>query len=516
VSAFDEGLAGDLCAVGAVDARSARFWLRAREPGTHVLELWPEQQRARAVTLRFEVSADPGRDGTHLMLYPDDLPGARPLEPAARYEFGMFRDRGACPLGEGSFETAPRSAHDSPDRFSIAFMSCHQPFDDAGNPHPDGLTMLAMLGPAFRERAVKRVLLLGDQMYADFPPPFSLFDQSWFRKVAPPRRSHLLECTREEVRALYQERYRAFWSIEGFQRLQRDWPCYAIPDDHELVDNFGSHPEHASERWQALHDGALDACYDYQILRTLGLPRRPESFHFSFAYGPFAAFVMDLRSQRQADASRIRIFGDVQLRALSDFLRDNAARPVLAIGLSVPLVHVPNWLADTGVELQGEGSDAADRWEFSKARESRERLIDLLVEHRRHHPRQQLVLLGGDIHAGIATRIELDGVAPFVQLISSAVTNLETGVNRKLAEIVSSSQHDVVIGEGRYACRARLLDGEPDAGENPYSGLNVGILEHRRVGRNEWAVRSELITCDASTRGAKLVYARNLGSAFAP
>jgi alkaline phosphatase D len=516
VSAFDERGADDLWAVGAVNAQSARVWLRASEPGTHVLELWPADRRAAAVSVRFEVSPDPARDGTHSLRYPHDFPDARPLAPATRHELALFRDKGAHPLGQGSFETAPADTQAGPDRFSIAFMSCHQPFGDDGLPHPDAIAMLAQLGPAFRERAVKRVLLLGDQMYADYPPAFSLFDPEWFRKVAPRGRAQLLECTREEVCTLYQERYRVFWSPEGYQSLQRNFPCYAIPDDHELIDNFGSDPEHATERWRAFHEGALDACYDYQISRTLGLPRRPESFHFSFAYGPFAAFVMDLRSQRRADQHRVRIFGQNQLRALGQFLAGNSQRPVVAVALSVPLVHIPNWLADSAVELQGEGSDASDRWEYAKAQQSREQLIDVLVEHRRRHPSQQLVLLGGDIHAGLASSIELDGAAPFVQLVSSAVTNLESGLHREVAKVIARAQDGALIGEGRYACRARLLEGEPGAAENPYGQLNVGILEHRRVGRNEWALRTELITCDASTRAARTVYARNLGISRGP
>jgi alkaline phosphatase D len=516
VTVFDERPSDDLVAVGAVDAGSARIWLRAREPGAHVLELWPAGRRAAAISVRFEVSAEPARDGTHSLRYPHDVPGAPPLEPSAAHEFSLFRDQGALPLGHGGFETAPDSRDNTPDRFSIAFMSCHQPFGDDGLPHPAGVTMLDALGPAFRERAVKRVLLLGDQMYSDYPPRFSLFDRDWFRKVAPPGRTHLLECSRREVRTLFQERYRVFWSGEGFRRLQRDFPCYAIPDDHELIDNFGSSPEHATERWRALHDGALDACYDYQLLRTLGLPHRPQSFHFSFAYGPFAAFVMDLRSERWADDERVEIYGEDQLRALAQFLAKNARRPVISLGLSVPLVHIPNWLADGAVQVQGEGSDASDRWEYSLARESRGRLIDLLAQHRRLHPSQQLVLLGGDIHAGLASSVELAGVEPFVQLVSSAVTNLESGLHQKMAEVISRAQDGALIGEGRHACRARLLPGEPDARENPYGSLNVGILEHRRVSRNEWLLRAELLTCDASTGAAKTVYARDLGVGRGP
>ncbi len=511
---FDDSRAADLVAVGDVRPHSARLWLRAKRPGLHRLELWRTDRPHQIFSASFDVSDDPARDGTKSFQLPDDFAGAAELTPGTAYGFRIVRERPVEVVGEGCFETAPAAIDFAPERFSIAFMSCHQPFREDGTPHPKSLAMLAMLRDAFEARAVKRVIMLGDQMYSDYPASRSLFDPEWFARVAPPGRKSLLECTRAEIRALYQERYRIFWALEDYQKLQCCWPTYAIPDDHELVDNFGSDPEHASDGFRAIHDGALDACYDYQLARILGLPERPPSLHHSFEYGPFAAFLMDLRSERIADEQRVRIYSPAQLAALARFLADNARRPVVAIGLSVPLVHVPRWVADLGVGLTGESGDAADRWEYAKAKESRDGLLSLLAEHRRRHPEQQLVLLGGDIHAGVVSRIALDSADPLVQVVSSGVTNLERPLRRKVAKLVSTLQHETTIGDPPYAVRARLLRGERGHSVNPYAGLNVAILEHRKLAGDEWQLRIELISCNGDG-GERVVYARDLGTALA-
>lgn len=513
MSAFHLQPATDLVAVGHVDAASVRVWLRAHEPARHVLELWPAGRRRLARSVRFDVTADRGRDGTVCVRYPYDFPGATPLDPGSAYEYALFREHGARLVGEGGFATGPTDSEQAPERFSLAFMSCHQPFGEDGRPHPAGRQMLALLESEFRAHNVVRVLLLGDQMYADYPHGFSLFDPAWFRQVAPRGRKALLDCTRSEIRALYQARYRVFWALPEYRRLLAGWPSYPIPDDHELCDNFGSHPEHASARWRALHDGALDACNDYQSLRVHGRVERPRSLHFAFRYGPCAVFVLDLRSQRVATEKRVTVFQPTQLAALTEFLEKTAKLPVVCVGLSVPLVHVPNWVADTGVELAGQGSDAADRWEFAAARESRAALVCALAAHRRAHPDQLLFLLGGDIHTGVISSVELGASPAAMQLVSSAVTNVESVMHRGIASVLSRMQHRAVTGEGDGRCRATLLAGEPGSRANPYAGLNVGFLELRRVARREWGARVELFGCDPTSGRGRVVYARDIGTA---
>src|SRR5687767_8218312 len=114
-------------AVGAVDARSARLWVRTTRPGPHEVEVWSQAERhVGAVVLTPPANAD----GTASFAFPDDVPGAGALTAGTAYQFRIRR--GDHVLGAGRFETAPASPDLAPAEFAIAFMSCHLPFDDDG------------------------------------------------------------------------------------------------------------------------------------------------------------------------------------------------------------------------------------------------------------------------------------------------------------------------------------------------------------------------------------------------
>jgi alkaline phosphatase D len=282
-------------------------------------------------------------------------------------------------------------------------------------------------------------------------------------------------------------------------------------DDHEIVDNFGSAPEHASPRWQALRRGALDAFYDYQGSRAAELAaERPASLHFSWRYGPAAVFVMDLRSQKQAVNGEIRIYDDAQLAALARFLRENADAPVALLGLTVPLVYLPDWLAGAGSAVMGEQSDAADRWTHPKAERSRNRLVALLQKHQLRHPAQRLILLSGDIHCGLASEVTwLSTGNRLWQLISSAVANVEGPLYRSMATALPRISMGKTV-DGGFGWRARLLDGSDGAHENPYAGLNVGIVKFERS-ISGWTVCYLLVSHDSSDPpSARVVFCANL------
>jgi alkaline phosphatase D len=123
-------------------------------------------------------------------------------------------------VGEGRLTTAPLGETDAPDAFAFAIGSCHQPFDDQGQLRPASLQLLQGLTRALEEHGVEGLLLLGDQMYTDLPDGQCLWDDVVFARFAPPGRRRLLDCTRAEVRALFQQRYRAFWKVDTFRALQ--------------------------------------------------------------------------------------------------------------------------------------------------------------------------------------------------------------------------------------------------------------------------------------------------------
>lgn len=487
-SEFHATAAQRLVAVGIPDSRSVRIWLRTDRPGEHLITLVDPQ----GVELqgRFAVSTDPADDGTGVIRWPEDV-GGSDLRSFTTYRF-QIRAADGVSIGEGRFSTAPRGIPDTPDRFSIAHASCHQPFLDDGRLRPESLRLLQALEGEFDRSDVRAFLMLGDQMYTDLPSGHCLYDDRVFRRIAPPGRTRLLDCTREEVRVLFQKRYRVFWKVDAFQRLQSRFATLCMLDDHELIDNFGTDPEHSTPEWAALEAGAFDAYHDYQALRHHDRPR-PTSFPTRFEWGPVAGLVLDLRSDRRVEGEKIRIIGEDQWEMLDRFLTAELTRPVLMIGLSVPLLHVPEWVVSMGAVVAPWGSGVHDRWSHPRAREDRDRLVHLLLAHRRAAPDQQMILLSGDVHVGAVSEITFDGGLPIVQVVSSAMSNLERESLRRgsasMADLVPEFETDQGV-----KCVARLLPGR-EGSTNPYLHLNAGIIGLRRDG-DRWRIRVRLIGHD--------------------
>jgi alkaline phosphatase D len=482
-SEFHATAARRLVAVGIPDAHSVRIWLRTDRPGPHVLSLVdPEGEEMRGA---FEVPPDPAIDGTWVVRWPVDV-GAAPLRPCTDYRYEV-RAEGGVSIGEGRFTTAPERVDTTPDRLSVAIASCHQPFLDDGRLRPESLRLLEALEGEFDRHHVRAFLMLGDQMYTDLPSGHCLFDDRVFRKIGPSGRTRLLDCTREEVRSLFQERYRAFWKVGAFQRLQSRFGTLCILDDHELIDNYGTHPVHSSPEWAALSAGAFDAFHDYQALRHHDRPR-PDSFPTRFEWGPAAGLVLDLRSQRRVEGDRIHLFGEDQWAAFDRFLTEEKDRPVLIIGL-----HVPEWVVAVGAVLAPWGSGVHDRWSHPCARPDRDRLVHRLLEHRRTAPNQQVILVSGDVHVGAVSEITFDEGLPILQVVSSAMSNLERETLRRGSATMADLSPDFVT-DGGIRVAAKLLSGS-DGSDNPYPHLNAGIISFRREGER-WRVRVRLIGHD--------------------
>lgn len=479
---------------GLTDARGVRLWGRTMQPGTHRLELCVDGQRAEAVPV--ELVPEPRADGTFVFDYPQDVAEAAPLSPATRYRAALWAPDGRQ-LGRARFETAPESAAQAPARFALAALSCHLPFDKWGAPQERAHRVLRASAEWLEQQGVKRLLMMGDQVYGDLPETCSLFNSRYFRRIGPSGRRSILQCNRDQVRALYQQRHRLFWRGPEIQKLQSSFACSLIPDDHEIVDNFGTSPEHAAPAYRNLVAGAFDALYDYQAARVLGRQQpRPAAFYHQFEYGPLAVFVMDLRSERSASEEEICIFSPKQAEALAGFLNEHQAAHVVAVVLSVPLVHVPDWLAGIGVSVASPDGDLADRWSNPKARASRDQLLTLLREHQRRCPKQRLLILGGDVHVGFVSRLDWgEGIRNSYQLVSSALSNVEGFPLRRLIE--SFQNHPEVQLGDEVPLWARLLEtDDQNMRSNPYGGLNLGLIEVERVASDESAVRLSLVGAD--------------------
>ncbi|MFP4031937.1 MAG: alkaline phosphatase D family protein [Desulfococcaceae bacterium] len=467
---FQNGALERMATVGAVTARTARIWIRNPAEGLPSIQWWPEDRSESPSQSAFSMPPDPDRDFTG---------GVRitGLEPLTRYGFRVAGPDNQ-PVGEGGFETAPESPDETPPRFSIALMSCNQPFTPAGDVPESVEEMFGAVRQVLRKHETRFVFLLGDQIYSDLPPTLSLFNPDYFSSVAPPGRRRIQDCAPEEVRRIFQERYRYFWNLPGWLRLQAEYPCYPILDDHDIVDNWGSVLEHRTPEWASLGEGAFRAYQDYQASRMAEAGRfLPPDFDFEVSYGNTATYVLDIRTHR-TPGEKGRLYSDEQAEKFHGFLRKYRDRQVIFVGLSVPVVHLPGFMARMAARFPYAGEDFSDRWSSGGHIRDRDRLLHLLRDHQRRNPGQLIVLLSGDIHIGCVHTIQwTQGGRTIHQLISSGITHKPVGWMQLGSELVIRMNRRIETEDRRLTGTVRPARGTPRHRRNPTGGLNMGLVE---------------------------------------
>lgn len=503
-------MTGDaMIGVGATDDRSVRLWLRYPDySGELEARTRPEAEGGDggedgedARTVRFDQRGSEETDWTMSVLVPDDVRsedgGDVPdLRPGTRYRVRVATPEGA-EVGEVRFETAPGSSSEPADRFTFAFMSCHQPFDEDGEVLPEAERMLELLGPTLEEYDPKYVLFIGDQMYSDQPPGKSLFEDEHFRTVARHGEESLLDCDEDEILHHFHRRYRKVWWNPAFSAIQHRRPTYWILDDHEIVDNWGATKEHSEPRWQRLGRAARRAFLHYQAGHALPVDSEPpDSFHQQFAWGDSATFITDMRSARAVEGTPWdRIFSEEQFDDIQRFLSSNADRSVVFFVLTVPILPLPKPVIQAAQLISDDDSDVDDRWEATSKVEDRDRFLRILHQHQKEHPEQRIVLLSGDVHLGCGLEIHWtdEDLPPFYQLVSSGVTNVLGLVDSALLIGISSLLPKMDLDGPRM--EAEFFQGAE--GENPFTGLNFGLVEVI-FDREEPRLRFRILTSDGA------------------
>lgn len=480
----------DAVTVGAARPDSVRLWMRTSTPGEHRVRWWPEsaddQGRERVV----EIADDPRSDYTKSFEIPGD---GTQLQPLTRYRFRITSAQNDRLIGGGRFETTPADPSATPESFSFAIMSCNQPFDSKGRVRADAREMLRATKSALDEHDCKFLLMMGDQMYSDMPFALSLFDKEYFAETGPPGRDSILDCTVDEVRHLYQKRYRHFGGLPELRTLVSNFPTYTIIDDHDIVDNWGSDPSHRSDKWRAVGEGARWAYYDYQAAHLMSSSDElPRSFHYQIHYGHTSFFVMDLRSERWVDKDDGQLFSRDQEQDFENFLQQSSGQKVLFVVVSVPPVHLPRYLAAAAARLSQGGEDFSDRWSSLAHVDDRDRFLKRIRQHRKDNPQQRLILLAGDIHVGCAHKLQWDdGTKPVYQLISSGITNRVEKPIQIGARLLMRLNRRVNTLDGNVKSDVRRLAGVNGRTKNPYAALNVGVVQ---------------VSSDGSDRAATIEY----------
>ena len=473
----------NMVGVGITGPRRVRLWMRTDVPGMHELQILGGSRGTKSTKIMIQ-SGQRG-DKTMAITYPQS-PQQPPLDPLTKYRYRIVRTSDGTPLGEGSFETSPAGDGDTPKKVVIAVMSYHQPFTDQGTIAPESARMLRLLPRILQENDVKFVLPCGDQMYADDPGIFSLFNNPYLIRQTIRGKTSICYRSPDEVRRLYDMRYRTFWSMIPIRKMYANYPCYPAMDDHEIKNSWGTNQEHSGPRYRNILRGALDAYFDYQASSVLPpMTRMPSSFHYHFSYGNIGIFVMDIRSERFTN-SRNQMYSEVQLNDLRQFLLNNGHKKALFIVASVPVVFVPGGLADIGARLKP--TTFHDHWSHGRNIPARDALLSLLHTHQQTHPKQRVAIISGDVHIGNAFVIRWRGGnnPRLYQFTSSAITARESRTDHFLTSVAPRLVSSI-------DCRTRsggLCSGEVShlpaakgaSSHNPFVGLNLGLIEVQRYG----------------------------------
>lgn len=485
---FAGNQAKDMTGVGITTAKSVRLWMRSATAGPHEVQITGGSGNTK--NIKIEVQGQPG-DNTSAVNYPNS-PSDPALDPLTKYKYRIVRIGDRSLIGEGAFETSPASDKDTPEKVVIALMSCHQPFTDRGTFDPRSIKMLKILPRVLKDNNVKFIIPCGDQIYADEPGIFSLFNNPYLVSQVVPGKTDIMKCNEDQVRSLYDMRYRTCWSMKAIKDMYANYPCYPIMDDHDIKNSWGTRREHSCPGFSNIYKGALNAYYDYQASRVLPrMPGLPGSFHYHFSYGNIGIFVMDLRSGRFSLSQReTRIFGTKQLDDLRKFLADNAHKKVLFIVTSVPVFFVPEWMARYGPNFKADTFE--DHWSHPNNIPDRDAFLKVLHAHRQANPNQVVAILSGDVHIGNACSIDMQGLKSpgLYQFTSSPITVNESSSTKlkvKIAPVLDTTINagfDFPCGPYGKRCSGRVkhLPGVSGASRNPFIDMNIGLIEIQRNG----------------------------------
>jgi hypothetical protein len=334
-------------------------------------------------------------------------------------------------------------------RIAFAFGSCWR-VDSGGRPEATW-TMLEALA---RARVVDHLLLLGDQLYADVTPLPSRPGEtatSLARALGP-------AVPLAERIEPFREAYQRAWDVPALQHVLSMMPVASLWDDHEIVNGFGSLPEHHGPEWRPVFEAAAAAFDEFQGSRNP--PRiEPGARGWAFRRGPAAFVGLDLRTHR--NRAEGMLIGAEQKRAVQGWIEDEAqAARVLFVACSVPPLHLPSLMP----ALHGI-ADLRDQWDLTSEDDRRwllQRVLDF-----EEGGRRRVVILGGDAHLATAVTLRSRSGRALWQLTSSPLAQRFPPVAH--AALTLLGRRFDVSSERGETHHARI--------ERRWRGPNVGVVQ---------------------------------------
>jgi hypothetical protein len=403
----------------------------------------------------------------------------RELPAGAEVAYGIAVGERAAelPAAERILEAGTRSFRLLPTGrpLRVALLSCNGVYE-----YQDTARRFDMWRCLRRELDMESVDLIvhaGDQVYADHVV-------KRYAKAArtTTQSDALLATVTAEYRRLYVER---FWSMADVAAVLTCCPNIMTWDDHDIDEGWGSNPSDDRPWRRLFFRAAAQAFNEFQA--SIGPPRIDEgSFACGFTHDEVAFLLLDGRSHRLY--SEGRVLGAAQLEAARrwlDALPLTTRRVYLVLG--IPPVHAK--LTTIAALLRWTpfsepyASDLRDGWMSKGNRGECEKLMQLLVDFCRSHPRTDLAILSGDVHVGnigqlhhlqtgVMWQVTSSGIGSpppegisgwLMEKVSRPAINLGAGVRGKLMRITEHG-HDLMhrrnfalLEDADRALRVRLF-----------------------------------------------------------
>ena len=282
------------------------------------------------------------------------------LEPSRRYSCEVsFRARvDSSPsarlkprYNKGKFRTAPPEGTDVELNFIFGSCNLHS-LGIVSSPDP----AYERIGELVQEKNADFMIHCGDQIYYDLPIPV----------IAPDIDQ-------------YRNKYLDAWGdSEPTAALLTQLPHYMILDDHEIMDDFANDKDVMIGSLDYIKTVALKAYREFQHIHNPQVYGN-DSLYYSFSFGQYQFFVLDIRTERYKKSPGIQMIGEQQMQRFFNWLQTHkdAVKFVVTSG---PFV--------------GEVRNSHDKWAGEVFRPQREQIIDFIAQ---NHV-SKLVFLTGDRH----------------------------------------------------------------------------------------------------------------------
>jgi hypothetical protein len=312
------------------------------------------------------------------------------------------------------FKTFPEDG-DSFEEMRFMVTSGHKPLDTSVDDYyrspiyPPQFRMWEALSRHIQQEHFDFLLLIGDQAYNDAPYEDTLPDDEQFQLIQSDKQYRKLH--QKTVRDAYRKNYIRFWNHPSIKKVMASTPSFMIWDDHEFKDGWGSNKEDSTDpKVIYMKEQHIKVYEEYQnVFNPQPFNDDGKSWHFSFNFGDTAFFVPDLRGHRDINKSidDFPLMGEKQWIDYDNWIKDEETlnKKAIFLGLSVPLVAVPNWITKWLSNIKGDlADDMKDRWFFWKNRPEMIRMIDTLFEYQEKSGNPAYPM-GGDIHVSLLSRI---------------------------------------------------------------------------------------------------------------